>query len=102
MQDSLYTRGENPKMFKKNLYITKGINEEMPLELINILWLKVQGETDRQLDYLQVFEFKNVGPNDAPVLEVKWSQEEPEHMQFFYVKGINTDVEKVWIICNGE
>ena len=90
-------------MFEKNTYITRGINESLPLELISLLWLKVQGVKDRKLDYLQVFEFKNVGTLESPILEVKWSQEVPKHEESFKVKGIKLEeVEKVWIICSGE
>lgn len=90
-------------MFEKNIYITRGINESLPLELISLLWLKVQGVKDRKLDYLQVFEFKNVGTLESPILEVKWSQEIPKHEETFEVKGIKLEeVEKVWIICSGE
>ena len=90
-------------MFEKNTYITRGINESLPLELISLLWLKVQQVKDRKLDYLQVFELKNTGTKENPVLEVKWSQEVPQHEESFKVKGIYVeDVDKVWIICSGE
>ena len=90
-------------MFEKNTYITRGINESLSLEVISLLWLKVQGVKDRKLDYLQVFEFKNTGTLESPILEVKWSQEVPKHEETFKVKGIMLEeVEKVWIICSGE
>lgn len=89
-------------MFKKNLYITRGINENLPQKLINLLWVKVQGVDNRKLDYLQVFEFENKGTKDKPKLLVKWSQEVPEHTETFEVDNISTDVEKVWIICTAE
>ena len=90
-------------MFDKNTYITRGINESIPLELTSLLWLKVQGVKDRKLDYLQVFELKNTGTPESPILEVKWSQEVPKHEETFKVKGIMLEeVEKVWIICSGE
>lgn len=90
-------------MFQKNTYITRGIDSSLPMELISILWLKVQNVKDRKLDYLQVFEFKNTGTKNNPVLDVKWSQEVPNHEESFKIKGIVLeDVEKVWIICSGE
>lgn len=90
-------------MFEKSTFITRGINESLPLELISLLWLKVQQVKDRKLDYLQVFELKNTGTKENPVLEVKWSQEVPQHEESFKVKGIYVeDVDKVWIICSGE
>lgn len=90
-------------MFEKNTYITRGINESLSLEVISLLWLKVQGVKDRKLDYLQVFELKNTGTQENPILEVKWSQEVPKHVETFKVKGVRVEeVEKVWIICSGE
>lgn len=89
-------------MFEKNTYITKGVNEHLSFDLIAALWIKVQSVKDRELDYLQVFEFKNGGTDEDPLLEVKWSQEVPEYNESFYVKGAKTDVDKVWIICSGE
>ena len=89
-------------MFRKNTYITRGIDLSLPAELITILWFKVQNVKDRKLDYLQVFEFSNIGTKESPLLEVKWRQEVPEFRTTFHIKGIETDVEKVWIICNGE
>ena len=89
-------------MFEKNTYITRGINEQLSIDIIATLWMKVQNAKGRQLDYLQVFELTNGGTENEPVLTVKWSQEIPEHTETFYIRGAKTDVEKVWIICAGE
>ena len=89
-------------MFEKNTFITRGINESLPLDIITILWMKVQNTKNRKLDYLQVFELKNTSSNGEQVVEVKWSQEVPEHTESFVIRGTTTSVEKVWIICSGE
>ena len=89
-------------MFEKNTYITRGVDESLPIDIIVALWVKVQNVKDRKLDYLQVFEFKNAIKDNKPALEVKWSQEVPEHVETFFIEGAKTDVEKVWIICSGE
>ena len=89
-------------MFEKNTYITKGIKESLPDELVSLLWLTLQKETKWKKDYLQIFEFKNIGQLNEPILEVKWRQEKPKHIETFYVKGIILSVEKVWVICDGE
>lgn len=89
------------RMFQKNLYITRGINESLPRELINILWLKVQEVKDRQLDYLQVFKIEKMN-TATPALKITWSQEVPNHEEEFTVNGLSTEIEKVWIICTGE
>ena len=90
-------------MFKKNTYITKGIQGRLSVEIIALLWDKVQSVDDnkRKLDYLQVFNLRNAGPYDNPVIEVKWRQEQPRHFEKFYIRGLTTDVDKVWVICSG-
>ena len=106
----LYLMGDNgyvvyvvndKRMFQRNLYITRGINESLPRELINILWLKVQEVKDRELDYLQVFKIEKMN-TATPALKITWSQEVPNHEEEFTVNGLSTDIEKVWIICTGE
>lgn len=89
-------------MFKGNTYITRGINEKLSDEIIRYLWLLVLNETKRKLDYLQIFELRNAGPSDNPVLEVTWRQEQPVHIEKRYLIGQKTSVDKVWIICNAE
>ena len=106
----LYLMGDNgyvvyivndKRMFQKNLYITRGINESLPRELINILWLKVQEVKDRELDYLQVFKIEKMNTT-TPALKITWSQEVLNHEEEFTVNGLSTEIEKVWIICTGE
>ena len=89
-------------MFDKNIYITRGINESLPLGLVSLLWMKVQNVKDRKLDYLQVFDFKKVGTEEVPELEITWRQEVPSHEESFRIKWLTTEVETVWIICSGE
>ena len=106
----LYLMGDNgyvvyvvndKRMFQRNLYITRGINESLPRELINILWLKVQEVKNRELDYLQVFKIEKMN-TATPALKITWSQEVPNHEEEFTVNGLSTEIEKVWIICTGE
>ena len=89
-------------MFKKNTVITKGINERLDIVIIMTLWNLLHSVDDRQLDYLQIFELKNVGTKNEPMLRITWKQEEPIHMEQYYLKGVHTDVDKVWVICSGE
>lgn len=89
-------------MFRKNTYITKGINEELNPVIITKLWEKVQSANNRELDYLQVFNLRNIGEPNRPSVEVKWKQEVPEHHETFIIEGVNTDVDRVWIICTAE
>ena len=89
-------------MFRKNTVITRGINEKLDVNIIVALWELVQGEYSRKLDYLQIFELKNVGTSSEPMLKIVWKQEVPMHVETYYIKGLFTKVDKVWIICSGE
>lgn len=89
-------------MFRKNTYITKGINEELNPVIIMKLWEKVQSANNRELDYLQVFNLRNIGEPNRLSVEVKWKQEVPKHHETFIIEGVNTDVDRVWIICTAE
>lgn len=85
------------RMFRKNLYITRGINENLHQKLISRLWLKVQENNYRELDYLQIFELEKTDKDN--VLKIKWRQEEPEYEEVFFIENVDCDIEKVWIIC---
>ena len=91
-------------MFKKNLYITRGINETIPQDVINALWLLIhEHEGHRELDYLQVFELKTIKTKSGKSLEVKWSQEQPPFCINVYFPSIEAELDtKVWVICTGE
>ena len=91
-------------MFKKNLYITRGIDESIPKPVINILWNLIhQDEGKRELDYLQVFVLKTIGTRDGKSLWIRWTQEQPEYSLDVYFPDITIDIDtKVWVICSGE
>ena len=89
-------------MFNKNTFITKGINEKLNEFIIAFLWNLVLDTKERKLDYLQIFELENVGTKKEPLLKITWKQEQPEHLEICYLKGMYTDVKRVWVICSGE
>lgn len=66
---------------KNNRYITKGIENQIPLELQLLLWssidkLKEQGKV---LDYLQVFELSEQRADDIFYQNIEHRQEVPEY-----------------------
>ncbi|MCF7926309.1 MAG: DUF960 domain-containing protein [Candidatus Izimaplasma sp.] len=69
---------------KENRYLTKGINQELPLELQVLLWSMVGHLVDSTTptDYLQVFNFDM----KDEVLIIKHSQEQPEYVKEHKVK----------------
>ena len=91
-------------MFKKNLYITRGINESIREDIILLLWSLIhEHEGKRELDYLQVFELKTIKVNSGNVLSIHWTQEQPEWETTLYYPDIDIDIDtKVWVICSGE
>lgn len=91
-------------MFKKNLYITRGVDASIPKPVINVLWnLIYDHEGKRELDYLQVFELKTIKTKSGKSLMIKWTQEQPAYSLNVYFPDITDDLDtKVWVICSGE
>lgn len=58
-------------------YITRGISEELPLELQMVLWGIIDDhiKTTKTVDYLQIFQMSKNSMN----LEITHTQEEPKH-----------------------
>ena len=65
-------------MFNNSRYLTKGINEEVPLNLQILLWSMIDSTLIKK-DYLQVFNIKVVNKN-ANLIEITHSQEQPEYV----------------------
>ena len=55
-------------MFNNSRYLTKGINEEVPLNLQILLWSMIDSTLIKK-DYLQVFNIKITYPYDLRVAE---------------------------------
>lgn len=86
-------------------YMTRRIQEELPLEIQLILWYEIDGQqnADFKMDYLQVFKFEKLGEN---VLLIRHTQEQPERVTYTYCnykdeyeKLINTTI---FIIDDGD
>ena len=85
-------------MFNNSRYITKGINEELPLSIQILLWSLVDSLLIEK-DYLQIFNIKVIRGN---LLEITHSQEKPVYTQIIQAVGdIDRDM-KVYIIDDGE
>lgn len=89
-----------------NRYITCGIDERLPQELQQYIWMSVDIQKTfckEELDYLQVFTFRKLGDD---VLAITQSQERPEKTTTHYIeykqeheKIIN---EKIFVIDDGD
>lgn len=85
-------------MFDNSRYITKGINEELPLNLQILLWSLVDTLLIEK-DYLQIFNIKVIRGN---LLEITHSQENPPYKRTIQAVGnIDRDM-KVYIIDSQE
>ena len=85
-------------MFNNSRYITKGINEELPLSIQILLWSLVDSLLIEK-DYLQIFTIKIIRGN---LLEITHSQEKPVYTQTIQAVGdIDRDI-KVYIIDSEE
>jgi hypothetical protein len=85
---------------KSNRYMTKGINYEIPLELQLFMWncideLKEQG---KELDYLEVFNIKQISKNDKVNIIITHSQEVPEYEKKYMIYADKPIDAKVFVI----
>lgn len=84
-------------MFNSKKYITRGISENIPLEIQLILWDMVLSMPVKK-DYLQIFELST----NENILTIKHFQEVPPYektYKFIVLEPIN---EKIYIIDDGE
>lgn len=86
-------------MFDNNRYLTKGINEEVPLNLQILLWSMIDTLLIEK-DYLQVFKIKIINKN-ANLIEIEHTQEQPNYKKTIQaVATIERDM-KIFVIDDG-
>ena len=78
-------------MFNKERYLTRGISNEIPLEIQILLWSMID-KLNVKKDYLQVFEIE---PIDANLLKIEHSDIVVKNV------GISSKV-KIFVIDDGE
>ena len=71
----------------QNRYITKGIAETVPGEIIVFIWEMIESMETRPRDYLQIFRFTRIGEGVALTQE----QEQPEYKNTVMLLG-NFDI----------
>lgn len=94
-------------MFKEkgNRYITKGVNEVIPVELQLFCWqcIDEQVQSEKKLDYIQVFELNPDKQRQA--IEIVHRQEEPFSIMYHEVKMTEATNQlaflKVWVMDDG-
>lgn len=86
-------------MFDKDRYLTRGVSEEIPLEIQILLWSMIVGIKIKK-GYLQVFEIELIKNS---LLKIEHRQEIPKYKKEHVVvnTGINSKV-KIFVIDDGE
>lgn len=93
-------------MFENPRYMTRGIQENVSLDLQIILWRliddrKVKGH---KLDYLQVFELSSETVGEQTLQIVLHRQEQPQYRSTHRFVPIQHPLEKIriWVVDDGE
>jgi len=84
-------------MFNSNRYITKGVQENISLELQIFMWDCIDNLSEPK-DYLQVFNLSVVGS----LQRIIHSTEEPEYKKEYLIPSYNPITEKVYVIVDGD
>ncbi len=93
-------------MFTSDRYVTRGVNEVVPIELQRMLWniLEKRQERGDKLDYMQVFELSTEWVDGEPIQKVVNRQEQPFHEEVIYLdhtENLAIGV-TVWVMDSGE
>lgn len=93
-------------MFGSNRYITRGINQGISMDLTIFLWSRVDAlklESDGDMDYLQVFELKEIKDPEVKANQlVIHRAEEPEYLRTHAITVEKPITEKVYVIDSGD
>ncbi len=84
-------------MFSKNRYLTKGVQEEIPLELQLFMWERISS-LPIEKGYLQIF---RLSCKDKK-LTVIHEQEQPKYKHTYTFAYPNAIEEKVYVIDDGD
>ena len=90
-------------MFDKARYLTRGVNETVPLAVQVLLWRMVEDAALRTpLDYLQVFRLTPATLDGKTAQEVVHEQEQPPYSVSFTFPFVNPLSATLFIIDDGE
>ena len=84
-------------MFKNSRYLTKGVQENISLELQIFIWDCIDNLSEPK-DYLQVF---NLSVVDS-LQRIIHSTEEPEYKKEYLMPSDNPITEKIYVIDDGD
>ena len=84
-------------MFNSNRYITKGVQENISLELQFFMWNCIDNLSEPK-DYLQVFNLSVVGS----LQRITHTSEGPEYKKEYLIPSEKPITEKVYVIDDGD
>lgn len=91
-------------MFDANRYLTRGIDNSIPPELVVFLWQLIDERKiiGHELDYLQVFNLSSTIDQHGEILQkIEHIQEEPPYQATYTVKVTGEPVHaKIFVIDN--
>lgn len=84
-------------MFNNKRYLSRGVNEKIPIELQLFLWACID-QLPEPRDYLQIFDLKQVGSMQS----ITHRLEQPEYRKVYLLPSEVPITEKIYIIDDGE
>ena len=84
-------------MFKNSRYLTRGVQEKIPLELQIFMWECIDKLSEPK-DYLQVFNLSVVGS----LQRITHTSENPEYKMEYLIPSEKPITEKVYVIDDGD
>ena len=86
-------------MFENEKYITRGIENDIPVILQLFLWTLISQMKVKEKDYLQVFELCSDNSSGKPQQKVIHSQEQPKYKKEHTLLGIEFPPINAKIFC---
>ena len=84
------------QMFKNDRYITRGINNTIPVKLQILMWELIGRLEGDNRDYLQVFQLELfMGKNGEVMQKIIHTQEEPLYKKEYYINIHEKPVHKI-------
>lgn len=92
-------------MFDKNRYITRGVKEEIGLDIQILIWSYIDALKERKdinVDYLQVFELNTINRNDIFNQKLVHKQELAPYEKLYLLNVEEPVNKKVYVIDEGD
>lgn len=87
-------------MFDNERFMTKGIQDNVSLELQLFMWscIDTLKWKEKDIDYLQVFELSTWERNEVLFQNIEHRQEVPEYKRIYKIPSKEAIIEKIFVI----